>query len=88
MDLNIKNFIVSSNGLTKKILYYFLPYALAGIEDIEFDDEKLISNIASELKITKFRAKIELEFPIGNIIEQGSSSTEIKDMKNIVFKRD
>ena len=35
-----------------------------------------------------FRAHIELELPTGNIIEQSSSSTEIKDMKNIVFKRE
>lgn len=49
---------------------------------IEFD---LVINLESELS---FRAKIELELPTGNIVEQGSSSTEIKDMKDIVFKRE
>lgn len=48
---------------------------------IEFD---LVINLESDLS---YRATIELEFPTGNIIEQGSSNTEIKDMKNIVFKR-
>lgn len=49
---------------------------------IEFD---LAINLESDIS---FRATIELELPTGNIIEQGSSSTEIKDMENIVFKRD
>lgn len=49
---------------------------------VEFD---LVINLESDIS---FRASIELELPTGNIIEQGSSSTEIKDMKNIVFKRD
>lgn len=49
---------------------------------IEFD---LVINLESE---TSFKANIEVELPIGNIIEQESSSTEIKDMKNIVFKRE
>lgn len=48
---------------------------------IEFD---LVINLESEIS---YKAKIELEIPIGNIIEQGSSSTEIKNMKNIIFKR-
>ena len=49
---------------------------------IEFD---LVINLESDLS---YRAKIELELPTGNIVEQGFVSTEIKDMKNIVFKRD
>lgn len=49
---------------------------------IEFD---LVINLESDLS---YRAKIELELPTGNIVEQGSADTEIKDMKNIVFKRD
>lgn len=49
---------------------------------IEFD---LVINLESDIS---FRAKIELELPTGNVIEQGSSSTEIKDMKDIVFKRE
>ncbi len=49
---------------------------------IKFD---LVINLESDLS---YIATIELELPTGNIIEQGSSSIEIKDMKNIVFKRD
>lgn len=49
---------------------------------IEFD---LVINLESDIS---FRTTIKLELPTGNIIEQGSSSTEIKDTKNIVFKRD
>jgi len=49
---------------------------------IEFD---LVINLESDIS---FRATIKLELPTGNIIDQGASSTEIKNMKNIVFKRD
>lgn len=35
-----------------------------------------------------FRAKIELDLPIGDVVKEGASSLEIKDMKNIVFKRE
>jgi len=48
---------------------------------IKFD---LVINLESDIS---FKATIKLELPTGNITEQGSSSTEIKDMKNIVFKR-
>ena len=49
---------------------------------IKFD---LVINLESNVS---YKATIELELPTGNIVEQGSSSTEIKHMKNIVFKRD
>lgn len=42
---------------------------------------KLESNIS-------FRANIEVELPTGNIENEGTSSTEIKDLKNIIFKRE
>ena len=48
---------------------------------IKFD---LVINLESDIS---YKATIRLELPTGNIIEQGSSSTERKDMKNIVFKR-
>lgn len=35
-----------------------------------------------------FKANIELELPVGDITKEGSSSLEITDMKNIVFKRE
>lgn len=49
---------------------------------ISFD---LVINLESDIS---FRAKIKLELPIGDIVKEGSSSTEITDMKNIVFKRE
>jgi len=48
---------------------------------IKFD---LIINLESDIS---YRGEIQLEIPAGNIILEGSSSTEIKDMKDIVFKR-
>lgn len=35
-----------------------------------------------------FKANVELDLPVGDITKEGSSSLEIKDMKNIVFKRE
>jgi len=49
---------------------------------ISFD---LIIKLESDIS---FKARIELELPTGNIIKEGSSSTEIKNMKNIIFKRE
>lgn len=50
--------------------------------EVSFD---LVINLESNIS---FRAKIELELPIGDIIKEGAASLEIKDMKNIVFKRE
>lgn len=49
---------------------------------VSFD---LVINLESDIS---FRAKVELELPIGDIVKEGTSSLEIKDMKNIVFKRE
>lgn len=35
-----------------------------------------------------FKANVELELPVGDISKEGSSSLEITDTKNIVFKRE
>ena len=35
-----------------------------------------------------FKGNIELELPVGDIAKEGSSSLEITDTKNIVFKRE
>lgn len=50
--------------------------------EIEFD---LVINLESDIS---FRAKINLELPTGDVGKEGTSSTEIKDMKNIIFKRE
>lgn len=49
---------------------------------VSFD---LVINLESDIS---FRAKVELELPTGDIVKEGTSSLEIKDMKNIVFKRE
>ena len=35
----------------------------------------------------QYRAPIHLDFPVGNVIEEGTTSTEITDVKDFVFKR-
>lgn len=49
---------------------------------IQFD---LVINLESDIS---FRGTINLELPIGNINEEGISSIEINNMKDIVFKRE
>lgn len=36
---------------------------------------------------TEYKSTINLEFPVENMIEKGTTSTEITDMKNFIFKR-
>lgn len=48
---------------------------------IEFD---LVINLESDIS---FRASIKLDLPTGEVTKEGSSSKEIKDMSNIIFKR-
>ena len=55
--------------------------------------EEIKTYISFDLKIIlesdiSFKATIELELPVGNIAREGSSSLEITDMKDIVFKRE
>jgi len=49
---------------------------------ISFD---LVINLKSDIA---FRGKIKLELPVGDISQEGFSSIEINDVKNIVFKRE
>lgn len=49
---------------------------------ISFD---LVINLESDLT---FRANVELELPVNDIAKEGSSSIEIKNMKDVVFKRE
>lgn len=63
------------------------------LEKVGISYEQIKSKISFDLVIglesgIAFRATIKLELPVGNIIQEGASSLEIKDMKNIVFKRE
>ena len=57
-----------------------------GVEDIKTKISFDLS-IALESGII-FKANIELDLPVGDISKEGSSSLEITDMKNIIFKRE
>lgn len=35
----------------------------------------------------EYQAEVKTELPIGNVIEEGNTSTEITDLKDIIFKR-
>ena len=35
----------------------------------------------------EYQAEIKIELPTGNVIEEGSTSTEITDLEDVVFKR-
>lgn len=55
--------------------------------------EEIKTEISFDLTIIlesgiSFKAKIELELPVGDIAKEGSSSLEITNMKDIVFKRE
>ena len=55
-------------------------------------EEDLKVNLTCQLTITlesgkEYQAEIKTELPIGNVIEEGNTSTEITDLKDVVFKR-
>lgn len=55
-------------------------------------EEDLKINLTFHLTITlesgkEYQAEIKTELPIGNVIEEGSTSTEITDLQDVVFKR-
>lgn len=55
--------------------------------------EEIKSKVSFDLTINlesgiSFKANIELKLPVGDIAKEGSSSLEITDMKDIVFKRE
>ena len=55
-------------------------------------EEDLKVNLTFQLTITlesgkEYQAEIRTELPTGNVIEEGSSSTEMTDLEDVVFKR-
>ncbi len=55
-------------------------------------EEDLKVNLTFQLTITlesgkEYQAEIKTELPIGNVIDEGNTSTEITDLKDVVFKR-
>ena len=49
--------------------------------DIKFD---LIMEFEEE---KRYKANIELQIPIGDVVNEGTTSTEITDLENIIFKK-
>lgn len=59
----------------------------AGIkqEDLQI---KIIFDLSIELQAGKeYKTNISLDFPVDNVIEKGTESKEITDLKNLIFKR-
>ena len=54
-------------------------------EDINF---KVSFDFIIEVQNHNYRANIQLDLPCGNILENGTESTEQTDMSDIIFKRD
>ena len=55
-------------------------------------EEDLKVNLTFQLTITlesgkEYQAEVKTELPTGNVIEEGSTSTEITDLEDVVFKR-
>ena len=49
---------------------------------------KLSFNLTIKLESWKeYQAEVNIELPTGNVVENGNTSTEITDLKDIVFKR-
>lgn len=62
------------------------------LKNINVTNEEIKTNLTFDLIIEtneniKFKGTFNLELPKGNIIEEGSSSLEITDFKDVIFKR-
>lgn len=62
------------------------------IKNTEITYEQIKHNLSFDMTITlqkgkMFKGTINLELPVDNIIETGTSNIEINDLKSIVFKR-
>lgn len=63
------------------------------LNEVGIDYEDIKSKISFDLTIIlesdiSFKATVELELPVGDITKEGSSSLEITNMKDIIFKRE
>lgn len=63
------------------------------LNEVEIKNEEVKSTVSFDLVINlesgiSFKANIKLELPVEDITKEGYTSKEIKDMKNIVFKRE
>ena len=103
MDSNIKQLKISNQGgvIAFRFSNYKIAEYLSNDEEIYFNNLLKSANITeNDLKskvnfdVTidiesgkQYKANITLDLPVGNVIEEGTTSTEITDLKDIVFKR-
>ena len=62
------------------------------LKKVGITQEKLQAKVTFDLIIKleekkEYQSTIHLDFPVGNIIEEGTASMEITDLKNFIFKR-
>ena len=62
------------------------------LSGLGINNEEIKFNVSFDIIITtsenvNFKGTINLDLPIGNIIENGTENKEISDFENIVFKR-
>ena len=62
------------------------------LKKANINDEELKVELSMDLTITiesgkEYKSTISLDLPIEGVIENGTSSQEITDTKNIIFKR-
>lgn len=103
MESNIKQLKISNQGglVAFRVSIDNLATYQSNEEEIKHQDllkktgvnqEDLETKLTFDLKIAleegnEYKSTINLDFPIGNVIEKGMTSTEITDMKDIIFKR-
>lgn len=62
------------------------------LKKVEINQEDIKIKLTFDLTIKleqgkEYKATISLDLPIGNVIEEGTTSTEITDVKDVIFKR-
>lgn len=103
VDSNIQQLKVSNQGgvIAFRFSNYKIAEYLSNEEEIHFNnllkntnitESDLKSNINFDITINiesgkEYKANVSLDLPVGNIIEEGTTSTEITDLKDIIFKR-
>ena len=103
MDSNIQQLKIANQGGVIAFRYSNCKIAeyLSNEEEIHFNNLLKNTNINQDDLKSKvnfdviidvesgkqYKANIELDFPVGNVVEEGTTSTEITDLSNIIFKR-
>lgn len=63
------------------------------LKKLEILNENLSTDASFDLRIKlvsgkEYKTNITLKLPIGNVVEEGTTSTEMKDLKEFIFKRE